>query len=196
MAWHRVGRDPRWGVEPFPFWRAFGRDLAGFGVLATSSLGVGWALNALRARPLPLRYTPPEARLVETVARMPEARPPGSAADWQPISLDEFQAMVSAHAGVSIDARPEAFYTAGHVPGALNLPRETFEKNFAAVRASLVANAGQPVVVYCDEADCQDGELVAGALNRLGFRNLRVFKEGWEEWVRAGLPQATTTDPR
>ena len=100
--------------------------------------------------------------------------------------------MVLAHKGVAVDARPEVFYRTGHVPGALNLPREDFEHGYAMVRASLEANRAQPIVVYCAEADCKDSELVANALSRLGFRHLRVYQGGWEEWLRAGLPTETT----
>ena len=196
MARHRVGSDLRWGVEPFRLLGAFGRDLAGLALLAAGSLGIGLIGNGLRAQPLALRYQPPEARLAETVARTPADRPPASHGDWQTISLDEFQAMVAARTGVSLDARPRAFYAAGHVPGALSLPRDDFERTFPSVRAALETNPGQPIVVYCAEADCRDSELVADALSRLGFQRLRVYKEGWEEWQRAGLPQETSGYPQ
>ena len=196
MARHRVESNLRCDVEPFPFWKAFRHDLNGFGLLAAGSLCIGLTVNALRTPSLALRYEPPRTRLGEIVARMPDAGFSNAASvDRQPIGLDEFQALVLAHRGLAIDARSNAFYQAGHVPGALNLPRDDFEHNFPSVRAPLEANRARPIVVYCAEADCKDSELVAEALNRLGFRNVRVYKEGWEEWLRAGLPQEATNLP-
>ena len=92
---------------------------------------------------------------------------------------------------LSIDARPRGFYQMGHVPRAISLPREDFERSYAKLRPLLEQDRNKPVVVYCSEADCKDSELVAEALCRLGYLHLSVYKEGWEEWSRAGLPQET-----
>ena len=175
-------------------------DLFGLGLLAVGSLCIGLLVNKLRLQPLPLVYAPPKDRLGEIVTRMSaqssaSGQPTPDRAPWQRIGLDEFQALVSAHRGASIDARPQALYQTGHVPGALDLPREDFEGGYARVRASLASEKDQPIVIYCSEADCQDSELVADALSHLGYRRLFVYKEGWEEWMRAGLPQETTHSP-
>ena len=192
MARHRVGSDPRGDVEPFHFWRDFRHDLRWFGLLAVGSLGIGLIINTLRAHPAALRYASPDARLGEAVARLPQINPSASTpTGWPAIGLDEFQELVLAHEAVAVDARPEAFYRAGHVPGAFSLPREDFERGYAGVHVPLEANRAQPIVVYCAGADCKDSALVAGALSRLGFRHLRVYQGGWEEWLRAGLPQET-----
>ena len=113
----------------------------------------------------------------------------GVSAPWRFIGLDEFQEHVAAHQGWCIDARAPAFYQAGHVPGALNVPREDFEHGYTRVRPLLESAKETSIIVYCSDADCPDGELVAGALSRLGYRQLFVYKEGWEEWSRAGLPR-------
>ena len=169
-----------------------GRDGCGLGILVAGSLGIGLTINGLRSRPLPLVYASPQQRLGEMVARMP-AEP--SPAGWRNISLGELEELVSAHRGRSIDARPEALYRSGHVPGALNIPRDDFERAYSVARAALEPAKERPVVVYCSEADCQDSELVAGTLGRLGYRHLYVYKEGWEEWSRAGLPQEPDRQP-
>ncbi len=110
-------------------------------------------------------------------------------APWHFIELDELQERVAAHHGRCIDARAPAFYQAGHIPGALNVPRESFERGYAKIRPLLESAKETPVIVYCSDADCPDGELVAGGLSHLGYRQLFVYKEGWEEWMRAGLPR-------
>ncbi len=170
------------------------------GLLAIGSLCVGLLVNGMRAQPLPLGYTPPQGRLEQMVARMSSdssARqsPTIGVRPWQKITLDEFQAIVTAHQGLSIDARPQAFYQAGHVPGALNLPRGDFEKGYVAIRPLLEPAREKPIVVYCSEANCKDGELVSDALSRLGYRYLYVYTEGWEEWSRAGLLQEASRTP-
>lgn len=195
MILHALLSRSRWR-SPVSIWQ----DLIGLGAMAMASLGIGLAVNALRPQPLALVYASPRARLDAVVAGMP----PGSPASRQPataprqsptIGLDEFQDFVLARKGLSIDARPRAIYDVGHVPGAINLPREDFERGYAGVRARIEPGKEQIIVVYCSEADCQDAELVAGALRRLGYGRSLVFKEGWEEWQRAGLPQETGHPP-
>ncbi len=166
-------------------------DGRGFVLLAVVSFGIGLLFNGLRTHPLPLVYTTPESRLGRIAARISSAH--GSSVStvgsWQNIELDAFQNLVSAHRGVAIDARPPSFYRAGHVPGALNLPREDFEQAYAETRATLASDKERAIVVYCAAADCRDSELVADTLSRLGYRRVFVYKEGWDEWLRAGLPQ-------
>lgn len=165
----------------------------GVGLIAAGSLGIGLLVNGLRHDPLPLVYASPQVRLDRIVARLsPASASPGQ---WRTIELDELQGRVSAHQGVAIDARPASFYRAGHIPGAINLPRENFEKIYPEVRALLEPVKNREFVVYCSESDCRDSELVADALSHLGYQHLRVYKEGWEEWSRAGLPQTPGLKP-
>ncbi len=173
---------------------AFRRDVSGLALLAAASLCIGLLANVLRPHRLPLVYASPQERLRETVTRMaaasPTVHPPEPVSGhWQSIELDEFQGWVATRKALCIDARAPAFYRAGHVPGAVNLPREDFDRGYTGLRAVLEPAKERPVVVYCSEADCQDSELVAGALSRLGYRQLFVYKAGWEEWTRAGLPR-------
>ena len=180
--------------------RAFQQELLGFGVISIVSLGIGLLVNGRRAHPLPLGYASAEERLGRIVARMSAATsvnptPTPALRSWQNMGLDEFQEFVATRRGLVMDARAPTFYQAGHVPGALSLPREDFEKSYALIRASLERDHTKPVVVYCSETDCEDSELVAEALYRLGYPHLFVYKAGWEEWSRAGLPQEAGQGP-
>ena len=152
-----------------------GRDLAGFSFLAAAALCIGLLLNHARAHPLPL-------------IRVAEANRTGVNGAAQPvrIELPEFRRLAEGGNAVVIDARPEAFYRLGHVPGAMSLPREAFEREYA--RREALRDKSRVVAVYCSGADCEDSERVASALSVLGHRKVFVFKGGWEAWTGAGLP--------
>ena len=168
-------------------------DLTAFCALALISLLAGLLLNQASSQPLPLAYRTREERLHAAVARLnagepptPPARTPDPARE---IGLDEFQAFVADHRGVVIDARLPSAYGDGHVPGALSLSRANFDADYRALSSQLAARKADTVAVYCSDADCADGALVADALRALGFQHLLVYKEGWEEWSQSGLPQ-------
>ena len=122
------------------------------------------------------------------------------------ISLEELKALIGKPEVLILDARPFGFYKRGHIPSAQNLSKLDFQRDFQRLRPQLeasrltglrhagVASAtqaghGSPltIVVYCYEADCDDGEIVAQALARLGFGPTWVFKGGWEAWKAARL---------
>ena len=150
--------------------------------------------NLARTHPLPLRYVSKEGRLALAVRRsVPSisSLPPVAAAASTPrlIGLEEFQRFADQKAGPVLDARSDAFYHFGHVPGALNLSREAFEKDYAALQPKLATHKDQAIAVYCSGSDCPDAGLVAEALLKLGYNTLLVYPEGWEQWTQVGLPQ-------
>ena len=163
-------------------------------MLAVAALGIGWMLNAVRREPLAWAYRSPSQRLQAAVNHLQPPAPNGGPSP-SPMDLDAFQAFVAAHRGLVIDARAGAFYRLGHVPGALNLPRETFAADYDGQKAALDPRKTDGIAVYCSEEDCPDADLVARALGRLGFRPLWVYRAGWDEWVQAGLPQEGARQP-
>ena len=179
---------PAVGITAHSWARTILVDTVRMALLAAAALGVGWLVNGARRETLTLDYRSPAQRLHAAVNRL---QPPTAAAapSPSPMDLNAFQAFVTAHKGLVIDARAAAFYRLGHVPGALNLPRESFARDYDGQKAVLEQRKDADIAVYCTEADCHDAELVAGALGRLGFRHLWVYQAGWEEWVDAGLPQ-------
>jgi rhodanese-related sulfurtransferase len=78
---------------------------------------------------------------------------------------------------VVLDARSPAAFTAGHVPGALNLPRP-----FAAEDVP-----DGPLVVYCWGPACNGAVKAARELARIG-RAAKEMLGGFEYWVREGHP--------
>ncbi len=168
-------------------------DLAAFGALALLSLLAGVSINGLHRRPLPFWYQSRAERLRAAAAGLAPVAlaKPGSPATPKPgeIGLDEFQAFALARKGVVIDARSSFFYGEGHVPGALNVSREGFQRDYQRVGSRLSAHKTDAIAVYCSGADCHDADLVADALAAMGYEKLLVYREGWEEWSQSGLPQ-------
>lgn len=44
------------------------------------------------------------------------------------------------------------------------------------------------IVTYCSNPSCPNSQNVASKLERLGYTNVRKYREGIQDWVAAGLP--------
>jgi rhodanese-related sulfurtransferase len=115
--------------------------------------------------------------------------PVASAAHPQNINWQAFRALAESKKAVILDARTEKIYRLGHVPGALNLPREGFASEYAKQKSALESQKDQPIAVYCAGLDCEDSKMVSDALIKLGYRRVLIFKGGWTEWTFQKLPQ-------
>lgn len=103
------------------------------------------------------------------------------------ITLQEAEDLWAGGTAVLLDARPAEAFALGHAPGARNIPsaRDGFE-----VPVEVLALAREAVlVVYCEGGDCQSSLALARRLHDEGFRDIRVFSGGWDEWRAAGLPE-------
>ncbi len=164
--------------------------------MATTSLCVGLLLNQFRDKPLPLVYQSKQERLEQAVSRIAASEAPKHNSATGPfsqnLSLDEFRVFVKEKRGLVLDVRPEIFHRLGHVPGALSLPREDFEKSYARLKSKLETDKNQPIVLYCPGGSCDDSELVQKGLVRLGYTQVVVFRGGWTAWTQAGLPEEKT----
>jgi len=167
------------------------KDLIGFWLLASVSLAAALFMNQLRDHPLSLVYASKMQRIEQSVAKVAETTEPIPAADNKPhvIDLQEFREIVDGRKGVILDARPEIFHRLGHVPGALSLSREEFERDYAKQKSLLETNKNRTIAVYCSDSGCEDSQMVADALVKLGYQRVLVFKGGWGEWSSQKLPQ-------
>ena len=88
---------------------------------------------------------------------------------------------------VFFDARGPSLFEEGHVPRARNLPGVG---SVAALPVHLSKiSRDSTLVIYCEGGDCQSSLALAQRLHAEGFRDIRVFTGGWEEWQKAGLPE-------
>lgn len=166
---------------------ALPRDFAAVIGIALLSLGLGIAWNRIRGPVIPLAYRTPAQRLDAQLTELIKA-PPFHVTQLQMIGLGEFRTLVDEKKAVILDARASPFYDQGHVPGALNLARDNFARDYRKLAARLKPDRNRLIVVYCSGGECHDSKLVASALLSLGFSDVKVFTGGWQQWSQAGLP--------
>lgn len=100
------------------------------------------------------------------------------------ISRQELQSKLESRTPiVLLEALPPAYYQRGHLPGARNLPHDQVRS----LAATVVPEKSAEIVVYCASPTCQNSHVAAGALSALGYRNVRVFRGGKQEWEESGL---------
>lgn len=83
---------------------------------------------------------------------------------------------------IVIDVRRAAAYrgSGGHLPGALNVPFETIERQLS----ELLPYQGQTVLVYGESST--DGSVAARVLSVAGFRNVVHIDGGIRGWIEHG----------
>jgi rhodanese-related sulfurtransferase len=98
------------------------------------------------------------------------------------ITIEELSDMIAEeHKLVLVDVRTEAEYEAGHLRGAMWIPRGKLEFVAAREKLGLISD---DIVVYCKQGS--RSSLAGGALKRLGFENVRYLKGGFKPWVTSG----------
>jgi rhodanese-related sulfurtransferase len=85
---------------------------------------------------------------------------------------------------VLVDALAPISYAAAHLPGAISIPPD----DVAARAKRRLPDLDAEIVVYCSGATCDSSVIVANRLVELGYRNVRHYVGGKQEWVEAGLP--------
>lgn len=99
------------------------------------------------------------------------------------ISLDEFKNILSTNHTQVVDMRGVAEYKASHISGAENVFVGTLEENINKIKKE------KPVVIHC-----QSGDRTAigySLLVKHGFKHVKNFAGGMNEWVNAGNPVVT-----
>jgi rhodanese-related sulfurtransferase len=100
------------------------------------------------------------------------------------ISRDELRAAIATGTVTVLDALGGAYWEQQHLPGALPLTAD----RVADEAAALLPDKDAFVVTYCSNPACANSQDVATKLENLGYRNVRKYREGIEDWTNAGLP--------
>jgi rhodanese-related sulfurtransferase len=85
---------------------------------------------------------------------------------------------------VLVDALAPLAYAGAHLPGAVNIPPERVDE-LARLR---IPDLDALVVVYCANPSCESSVEVADRLVELGYRDVRHYAGGKQDWRDAGLP--------
>jgi len=100
------------------------------------------------------------------------------------VGRDELCESVECGEVVLVDARSPISWAAQRLPGAINIPTGTVDER----APQRIPDRNTEVVVYCGGGACKASLAVAGRLVELGYRNVRHYPGGKEEWTAAGLP--------
>ncbi|MET3924232.1 rhodanese-like domain-containing protein [Devosia sp. 2618] len=132
------------------------------------------------------------------------------------IDLAQVQALATTENVVLIDIRPAEFYRAGHIPGAINIPRELIETPDVNGVIGETKSYEELEQVFADAGLSYDDRIViyggrdAGPLtpwsgrfagkiyvsfDQAGFEKVNVLNEGIEAWKEPLSIQATVLEP-
>ena len=103
--------------------------------------------------------------------------PCGEESHYPLISKKELQDVVAKKAATIFDVNSQESYQTGHVPGAIHYG--THEKDFATF---LPKDKKAMIVAYCGGPMCGSWKNAAQAACKLGYTNIRHFKEGIKGW--------------
>ncbi|MBD3334891.1 MAG: hypothetical protein GF355_05195 [Candidatus Eisenbacteria bacterium] len=150
-------------------WRP-ARSLAEMILLGAAAAAGAWLLQTVRSDPLPLD-PPAGAWTLESRAR------------W--VSPARAKELYNGSDVVFADVRDRESFMEGHVPGALNLPAESF---FELYDAFVPWTRNMAIVVYGRAGDPADLDRVLMELEDLGHGELYALVAGIEGWKQAGGP--------
>jgi rhodanese-related sulfurtransferase len=89
-----------------------------------------------------------------------------------------------AEADVLVDVREADEFAAGHLAGAVHIPRGLLEFKFSANPALQARDL--KLVLYCKTSG--RAALAASALQEMGYQNVQSIAGGFDAWVGAGKP--------
>jgi len=79
---------------------------------------------------------------------------------------------------IFLDVREPAEYKAGHIKGAINIPRGLLEFKIA----SKIKNKSAKIIVYCKTGG--RGALATYTLKQMGYSNVKNLDGGWLGWSK------------
>lgn len=184
------------------------RNLVGGAAVLLFALIVGIVQNTVRSNPMKLI---PRVPATETGTTDPTAKPgPNSKPYIHPkadpglpgpgaVTADELaagevakervKAVLELDSAVIVDARSEGEFAEGHIPGAINIPYESFVDYFDTLTEFVPMQA--TVICYCRSVSCDLSDNLARELRLAGYDKVVVYHGGIDEWTEAGYPVET-----
>jgi rhodanese-related sulfurtransferase len=109
---------------------------------------------------------------------------PGGVTMHPTISRDELRQAIQDDAVTVVEALPPMYFDDAHLPGAMNLPHDRVRE----LAPALLPDRDAPVVVYCASLSCQNSAITTRELIAMGYRDVREYAAGKQDWLDAGLP--------
>ena len=100
------------------------------------------------------------------------------------ISREELKQAIDRGEVILVDARSPDKFHLSHLPAALNIPAG----KAAELAPQLIPDKNAALVTYCVNFTWKLSEQLARELETLGYRNVRTYEEGRQDWMNAGLP--------
>lgn len=101
-----------------------------------------------------------------------------------PVERHEVQRLADQERAQVVEVLPQPEYEWAHLAGAMNLPL----KELDADRAAADLARDRPVVVYCNDLQCDMSPRAAWRLERLGYPQVYDYVAGKMDWLSFGLP--------
>jgi rhodanese-related sulfurtransferase len=83
-----------------------------------------------------------------------------------------------------IEALPQKYFEASHLPGALNIPHDEIRVK----AADMLPDKDAFIVVYCASTECQNSKIATNTLLQMGYSNAFEYVEGKQHWLEGNLP--------
>lgn len=106
------------------------------------------------------------------------------------VTLEDAQAAIE-QADVLIDVREADEFAAGHLPGAVLMPRGLLE--FKLSGSPALSGRDLKVVLYCKTSG--RAALAAQAMQSMGYLNVSSIAGGFDAWAAAGKPVVKPAQP-
>jgi rhodanese-related sulfurtransferase len=87
-----------------------------------------------------------------------------------------------------VETVPEGGFQQVHLPGAIDLP----SKRLRELAMKVLPNKDTEIIVYGTSPTSDTSARVRRELDAMGYCNVKVYREGKTDWVRAGLPTEGT----
>ncbi|MDD2898731.1 MAG: rhodanese-like domain-containing protein [Desulfuromonadaceae bacterium] len=135
-----------------------------------------------------IEYT--EANGVKTAQKL-VAKPPVEVSKEMLITAPEIEKLVAkgpAKGGYFLfDSRPTARFIEGAIPTAISLPYPEFDKNVE----KLPKDKNALIIFYCSGVTCNMSPGSAAKAKKLGYTNVKVFKDGMPAWYEKNYAELT-----
>jgi hydroxyacylglutathione hydrolase len=99
------------------------------------------------------------------------------------ISLNEFKEILKTNHTQVVDLRGSSEYKSGHIKGTDHVFIGTLEKNLSKIKKD------QQVIIHCQAGD--RASIGYSLLAKHGFKNIKNYSGGMNEWINAGNPVVT-----